>query len=135
MWRPFTNTIQHVHCRHNTTHRHGLRRWHHHHIFTHKHECSQEIHTTIHTYIFAWTKHNNLTLNQDKTTCTMFTPAPAEYKSYLYLKINNTALPMATHPKYLGLSFDPKLTYSTHIYNISVQAYKPLQMIKTLTAT
>ena len=72
---------------------------------------------------------NNLTLNPGKTS------DPAEYKSNLDLKINNTALPMATHPKVLGLTLDPKLAYSTHIHNISVQAHKPLQMIKALTAT
>ena len=42
---------------------------------------------------------------------------------------------MATHPKVLGLTLDPKLTYSTHIHNISVQVHKPLQIIKALTAT
>ena len=42
---------------------------------------------------------------------------------------------MATHPKVLGITLDPTLTYSTHIHNISVQAHKPLQMIKALTAT
>ena len=65
----------------------------------------------------------------------MFTPDPTEYKSNLDLKMNNTALPMATHPKVLGLTLDPKLAYSTHIYNISVQSHKPLQIIKTLIAT
>ena len=53
----------------------------------------------------------------------------------LALKINNTALPMATHPKVLGLTLGPKLTFSTHIHNILVQAHKLLQMIKALTAT
>ena len=85
--------------------------------------------------VFAWTKQNNLTLNPDKTTYTLFTPDPAEYKSNLYLKINNTALPITNHPKILGIILDPKLTYSTHIHNISVQAHKPLQIIKALTAT
>ena len=75
----------------------------------------------------------DLTLNPDKTTCTLFTPDPAAYKSNLDIRINNTALPMATHPKVLILTLDPKLTFSTHIYNISVQAHKPLQMIKALT--
>ena len=42
---------------------------------------------------------------------------------------------MATHPKVLGLTLDPKLTYSTHIHNIPLQTHKPLQMIKALTAT
>ena len=78
---------------------------------------------------------NNLLLNPDNTTCTLFTPDPAEYTSNLDLTINNKALPMATHPKVLGLTLDPKLTYSTHIHNISVQAHKPLQIIKALTAT
>ena len=84
--------------------------------------------------VFVWTKQNNLTLNPDKTTCTLFTPDPAEYKSNLDQK-NNTALRMATHPKVMGLILDPKLTYNTHIHNISVHAHKPLQMIKSLTST
>ena len=42
---------------------------------------------------------------------------------------------MTTHPKVRGLTLDPKLTYSTHIHNISVYAHKPLQIIKTVTAT
>ena len=60
--------------------------------------------------VFSWTKHNNLTLNPDKTTCTQFTPDPVEYKSNLDLKINNTALPMVTHPKVMGLILDTKFT-------------------------
>ena len=83
--------------------------------------------------VFAWTKQNNL--NSDKTTCTLFTTDPAEYTSNLDLIINNKAPPMATHPKVLGLTLDPKLTYSTHIHNISVQSHTPLQIIKALTAT
>ena len=85
--------------------------------------------------VFAWTKQNNLTLNPDKTTCTLFMPDPAEYKSNLDLKIHNIALTMATHPNVLGLTIDPKLTYSTHIHNISVHAHTLLQIIKALTAT
>ena len=65
----------------------------------------------------------------------MFTSDPAEYKNNLGLKINNTALPMATHPQILGLTLDQKLTYSTHNHNISIHAHKPLQIIKTLTTT
>ena len=42
---------------------------------------------------------------------------------------------MAEHPKVLGLTLDPTLTYSTYINNISVQAHKPLQMTQALTAT
>ena len=34
---------------------------------------------------------------------------------------------MTTYPKVLGLTLDPKLTYSTHIYYITVHTHKPLQ--------
>ena len=90
--------------------------------------------TYNYTYIKFFLRQNNLTINPDKITYTLFTPAPAEYKSNMDLKIN-TALPMAMHPKVLGLTLDQKLTYRTHIHNISVQAHKPLQMIKELMAT
>ena len=73
--------------------------------------------------VFAWAKQNNLILNPDKTTCILFTPDPAKYTSNLDLIIHITALPMATHPKVMGLTLDPKLTYSTHIHNISVHAH------------
>ena len=42
---------------------------------------------------------------------------------------------MAKHPHFLDLTLDPKLTHSTYIQNISVQAHNPLQMLKALTAT
>ena len=79
-----------------------------------------------HTYIKFLPGQNNLILNPDKTYCTLFTPDPAEYTSNLN---------MATHPKVLGLTLDPKLTYSTQMHNISVHAHTPLQIIKVLTAT
>ena len=72
--------------------------------------------TYNHTYtkVFAWTK-TNLLLNPDKTTCTLFTPDPAEYTSNLDLTINNKALPMATHTKGSGSYLRPK-THIQHTY-------------------
>ena len=86
--------------------------------------------TYNHTYIKFLPGQNKLILNLDKTTCTLFTPDPAEYTSNLDLKINNNALPMTTQPKVLGLTLDTKLTYSTHIHNMLVHTHKPLQIIK-----
>ena len=37
---------------------------------------------------------------------------------------------MATHPKVLGVTLDPKPTYNTHMHNISVHAHTFLQQIK-----
>ena len=41
---------------------------------------------------------------------------------------------MAMHPKVLGITLDPTLTYITHIHNISVQSHTLLQLINILTA-
>ena len=82
--------------------------------------------TYNHTYITKQSHANNL--HSVHT-------GPCRISNNLDLTINNKALPMATHPNVLGLTLDPKLTYSTHIHNISVQAHKPLQIIKALTAT
>ena len=109
---------------------------------THKYEGSKKyIQPYLYT-VFAWTKQpptksrqNNLLQNPDKTTSTLFTPDLVEYTSNLDLTINNKALPIATYPKVLGLTLDPKLIYSTHIHNITVQVHKPLQITKALTAT
>ena len=60
--------------------------------------------------VFDCTQHNDLIINPDKTTCTLFTPDPAEYNVNLGLNINNKALLMALHPNVLGLALDPKIT-------------------------
>ena len=93
---------------------HGLCRRH------HKYECSQEVHTTIQTQSFAWKKQNNLLLNPDKTTCTLFTPDPAEYTSKLDLTINNKALPHGNAPKCSGSYLRPKTPIQhTHPQHLS----------------
>ena len=85
--------------------------------------------------IYNWTQDNNLQLNPDKSTSTLFTPDPAEYSTQLQLHINNTPIPTIKNPKILGLTFDPKLTYSTHIKQLANNAKKTLNILKALTST
>ena len=85
--------------------------------------------------IHTWTLRNQLSLNATKTTTTLFTPDPAEYSKILTLTIDNTILPTVKHPKILGLTLDPKLTYSEHIKHTVKKANKTLNVIKALTAT
>ena len=72
--------------------------------------------------VYDWTQHNNLIINPDKTTCTLFTPDPAEYNSNLGLNINNKALPMAlqrSHPEHSNTRAKTSTSYkSTHRYNM-----------------
>ena len=65
--------------------------------------------------IASWTQQNQLHLNPDKTTSTLYTPDPAEYSTQLTLNIDNVVIPTVKNPKILGLTFHPKLTYNSHI--------------------
>jgi hypothetical protein len=85
--------------------------------------------------IHTWTQNNNLHLNASKTTATLFTPDPAEYQTKLNLSINTTPLPYTHTPKILGVTFDTKHTYSTHINNTCTKARKTINILKALQAT
>ena len=78
----------------------------------------------------ACTKQNNLTLNPDKTNCTLFTPDHVEY-----IKIWTLHYPWQRTQRFWHYLTQKTHIHHTHIYNISVQAHTPLQIIKVLTAT
>ena len=85
--------------------------------------------------IFNWTQRNDLILNPDKSTATLFTPDPAEYKTILNLTINNTIIPTVKNPKILGLTFDTKLNFGKHIKITKEKADNANKIVKTLTST
>ena len=85
--------------------------------------------------IHDWIQRNQLSLNTSKITTTLFTPDPAQYNTTLTLQMNNDRLPTVKNPKILGLTFDPKLTYSTHIQNTHKRATNTINLIKALTTT
>ena len=68
---------------------------------------------------FSRAKQNKTTKNYIQTKQLALCSRLAEYASNLDLKINNNALPMATHPNVLGLTLDPKLTYSRTLVGLS----------------
>ena len=85
--------------------------------------------------IASWTQQNQHHLNPDKTTSTLFTPDPAEYSTQLTLNIDNVVIPTVKNHKILGLTFDPKLTYNSHIRKTSDKARNTLKLLKALTST
>ena len=119
-----TNTLQHIHCRPPDTNITTV-------TYTddttilsshaNPHIAQQQVQPYLQE-IYDWTRQNQLTLNTSKTTTTLFTPDPAEYNTTLTQQINNTILPTNKEPKILGLTLDPKLTYSKHIKNTTSQA-------------
>ena len=85
--------------------------------------------------IHAWTQTNNIILNHDKTTCTLFTPDTTEYSTQLELQIDNIPLPMNINPKIIGLTLHPKLTYKKNIEITTTKARNTIHILKALTST
>ena len=65
--------------------------------------------------ILEWATTSNLHITTEKTTTTLFTPELDEYGTTLSLKLNNQTILTTKHPKILGITLDPKLTFSPHI--------------------
>ena len=84
-----------------------------------KHRNAQQLIKPYLHKIYEWATTNNLHINTDKTTTTLFTPEPAEYSRTLSLKLNNKTLLRIKHPKILEITLDPKLTFSQHI-NVTI---------------
>jgi len=85
--------------------------------------------------IFNWTQKNDLILNPDKSTATLFTPHQSEFNTILNLTINNTTIPTVKNFKILGLTFDPKLTFKDHTNITKEKADKNTKILKALNGT
>src|SRR6476469_5762762 len=85
--------------------------------------------------IYSWTKENDLILNPDKSTATLFTQDPAEYNTTLNLRINSTLIPTVKNPKVLEVTLDPRLSFAEHTRITKEKADKLLNVVKALTST
>ena len=93
-----------------------------------KHRKAQQL---IQPYLhktYEWATTDNLHLNIDKTTTTLFTPDPAQYGTILSLKLNKQTLLTTKYSKILEITLDPKLTFSQHINVTITKAKQTLQM-------
>ena len=92
-----------------------------------KHNKAQQlIQAYIHKIpVHEWATTNNLHINTDKTTITLFTPDPAEYGTTLLLKLNNQILSTTKHSKILEITLDPKLTFLQHV-NVTITKAKQI---------
>ena len=80
-----------------------------------KHRKTQNIIQPYLRKIYEWAINNNLHINTEKTTTTLFTSDTAKYSTTLSLKLNNQTLPTTQHPKIFETILDPKLTFLQHI--------------------
>ena len=75
---------------------------------------------------------NKLKISPEKSTTTILTPDPAEYSATPYLKINSSHIPTVKNPKILGLTLDPKLTFTPHTQLIIQKARRRLAPLKAI---
>src|SRR5881296_2283226 len=85
--------------------------------------------------IFNWTKNNDLILNPDKSTATLFTPDKHEHGITLNLNINGVTIPTVKNPKILGLTLDPGFNFAEHARITKDKADSSIKILKALTST
>jgi hypothetical protein len=88
--------------------------------------------TTYHNSFTEWIGNNHLLLNTEKTQVTLLTPDSKQYSVYLELNVRGTMLGMEKHPRILGVTFDPKMTYSEHVRSTASKAKKNINILKAL---
>ena len=81
----------------------------------------------------SWCKNNNMTINIAKTQFQFFTLKKESTK--INLNCNGSTLQRTEKAKYLGVSFDTKLTWKNHIQQIKDKAINRFKLIKRLAGT
>ena len=99
-----------------------------------KYQIAQQLLQPYLENIYQWTKDNDLVLNPDKSTATLFTPDTHEHDVTLNLSINNVTIPTVKNPKMLGLIMDPGLNFSEHIKTTKEKADSSIKILKALTS-
>ncbi len=77
-----------------------------------------------------------MTINSGKSSNTVFTNA-GKRKNYektyaLNMAYGKNKIKMEAFPKFLGIVFDPKLSFNEHVYSITPKIYKRINILRIL---
>ena len=81
-----------------------------------------------------WSNEIGLKFNEDKTFAINFSKKRIGLE-FIKLKLNSKIINVVNNIKYLGITFDKKLTFSSHINDIKAKAMKALNILKILSST
>ena len=70
-----------------------------------------------------------------KSSITLLTPDRHQHDVHPVVTIHGQKLPLVQQPKILGVTYDPHLTFTSHINEIIKKANQKLNVIKHLTGT
>ena len=86
---------------------------------------------TLSSYCELW----KLKINIKKTVYSIFTLSPIICRSNLHLKVQNITIEKDQNPCYLGVRLDPRLTFKTHIEDVSRKVSTRINLLKRLASS
>ena len=86
--------------------------------------------------VVEWAAEKDLKISAPKSHVTLFTP-DKRYQSNLHPPVimDGSPLPLAKHPKILGVTFDTHFTFTHHVTSVVERASERLKILKALTGT
>ena len=101
--------------------------------------CSEEYLTTARyriqealNILDSWTKKWLVKINSSKTTYTVFSLSTKEQKKSITLQLNGTTLNKEDYQTYLGVTFDPKLTWKQQTEKTEKRAKVQLNLMRKI---
>ena len=82
--------------------------------------------------IVRWTRKNGFTVSSNKTVAMHFYSRNSEYSRDPVLKLGKDNIKFVTQHKFLGLIWDPKLSFESHIEYLKKKCHKAMNIIKVL---
>lgn len=85
--------------------------------------------------VHQWLKEHYLELSPGKSSATLFTLWTREVNQELNITINNQRVPTTKHPKILGVTFDPLLTFNRHSSNVKNRMATRNNVLKSISGS
>jgi len=82
--------------------------------------------------ITAFLSERQLLVSPEKSTVTLFTPDTREVQIHPNVMLDNHLVPLSKTPKLLGVTFDPMLTFSSHVTKAVDSTKKKINIMKSL---
>ena len=82
-----------------------------------------------------WAEDHGLSISAPKSTVTLFTSDKRQSHAHPQVTLQNTILPLNRHPRLLGVTLDPHLTFSQHISSLITRAAPRINILKALAGT
>ena len=81
-----------------------------------------------------WASARALQVSTQKSTVTLFSTYTRELNTHPTIPFNNSSLPLEKHPKVLGVTFDPTLSFRAHVDSIVNRAKQRIPILKAMTS-